>query len=47
MNTTELRGVEKAKIECERKHFQTICKDIAKYDVVDSNKSLIDILPQK
>ena len=44
MSTTELRGVEKAKIECARKHFQAICKDDVKYDVVDSYQSLIDIL---
>ena len=44
MSTTELRGVEKAKIECARKHFQAICKDNVKYDVVDSYQSLIDIL---
>ena len=47
MSTTELRGVEKAKIECARKHFQAICKDNVKYDVVDSYQSLIDILTQK
>lgn len=44
MSTTELRGVEKAKIECARKHFQAICKDNVKYDVVNSYQSLIDIL---
>ena len=44
MSTTELRGVEKTKIECARKHFQAICKDNVKYDVVDSYQSLIDIL---
>lgn len=44
MSTTELRGVEKAKIECAKKHFQAICKDNVKYDVVDSYQSLIDIL---
>ena len=44
MSTTELRGVGKAKIECARKHFQAICKDNVKYDVVDSYQSLIDIL---
>lgn len=44
MSTTELRGVEKAKIECARKHFQAICKDNVKYDVVDSYEHLIDLL---
>ena len=47
MSTTELRGVEKAKIECAKKHFKAICKDNVKYDVVDSYQSLIDILTQK
>ena len=47
MSTTELRGVEKAKIECARKHFQAICRDNVKYDVVDSYQSLIDILTQR
>ncbi len=46
MKTTELRGVEKAKIECARKHFKAICKDNVKYDVVDSYESLIDILTE-
>ena len=44
MRTTELRGVEKAKIECARKHFKAICKDNVKYDVVDSYEHLIDLL---
>lgn len=44
MKSTELRGVEKAKIECARKHFQAICKDNVKYDVVDSYESLIDMI---
>ena len=44
MSTTELRGVEKAKIECARKHFKAICRDDVKYDVVDSYQSLIEIL---
>lgn len=44
MSSAELRGVEKGKTECARKHFQAICKDNVKYDVVDSYQSLIDIL---
>ena len=47
MSTTELRGVEKAKIECARKHFQAICRSDVKYDVVDSYESLIDILTNR
>ena len=44
MSSAELRGVEKGKIECARKHFQTICKDNVKYDIVDSYEHLIDLL---
>ena len=44
MKSIELRGVEKAKIECARKHFKAICKDNVKYEVVDSYQSLIDLL---
>ena len=44
MSSIELRGVEKAKIECARKHFQAICNDEVKYDVIDSYDSLINIL---
>lgn len=44
MSTTQLKGVELAKIECARKHFQAICKDNVKYDVVDSYQHLIDML---
>lgn len=46
MSTTQLKGVELAKIECARKHFQVICKDNVKYDVVDSYEHLIDMLMQ-
>ena len=44
MNSLELRDVEKAKIECARKHFESISNGTVKYDVVDSYDSLIDIL---
>ena len=46
MNSMELREVEKAKIECARKHFQCLCSNTVKYDVVDSYESLINILAQ-
>ena len=44
MNSLELRDVEKAKIECAKKHFESISNGTVKYDVVDSYESLIDIL---
>lgn len=44
MDSLELRDVEKAKIECAKKHFSCISNDVVKYDVVDSYDSLINIL---
>lgn len=44
MNSMELREVEKAKIECARKHFECLCNDTIKYDVVDSYENLINML---
>ena len=44
MDSMELREVEKAKIECARKHFECLCNDNVKYDVVDSYESLINLL---
>lgn len=44
MDSLELRDVEKAKIECAKKHFSCISNDEVKYDVVDSYDSLINIL---
>lgn len=46
MNSMELCEVEKAKIECARKHFECLCNDKVKYDVVDSYESLINMLAQ-
>jgi len=37
-----LRGIEKAKIQCARKHFEQISKGKVKYDVVDSYEKLMD-----
>ena len=42
MNSMELREVEKAKIECARKHFACLNNDNIKYDVVDSYDELIN-----
>lgn len=44
MDSLELRDVEKAKIECAKKHFKCLCNDTVKYDVVDSYESLINML---
>lgn len=44
MDSMELRDVEKAKIECARRHFKCLCSDTVKYDVVDSYESLINLL---
>ena len=44
MNSLELRDVEKAKIECAKKHFSCISNDDVKYDVVDSYDKLIEIV---
>ena len=44
MNSLELRGVEKAKIECAKKHFQCLGNKDIKYDVVDSYENLINLL---
>ncbi len=44
MNSMELREVEKAKIECARKHFECISNGEVRYDVVDSYESLINMI---
>ena len=46
LDSMELREVEKAKIECARKHFECLCSDTIKYDVVDSYDTLINMLVQ-
>jgi type III restriction enzyme len=44
MSSLELRGVEKAKIECARKHFAKLNTGQLKYDVVDTYEHLIEIV---
>jgi len=44
MDSMELREIEKAKIECARKHFSCLCSDTVKYDVVDNYETLINIV---
>lgn len=42
MDTSELRGVEAAKIHCAREHFKAISGENVVYDVVDSYQTLLD-----
>jgi len=44
MDSLQLRDIEKAKIECAKKHFKCISNDEIKYDVVDSYEALINLL---
>jgi type III restriction enzyme len=44
MDSMELREVEKAKIECARKHFAKLNSDRLKYDVVNSYEKLLEIV---
>ena len=44
MDSLELRDVEKAKIECAKKHFKCISNDEVKYDVVSSYEKLIELV---
>ena len=44
MQSAQLKGAEKGKIECARKHFQSISGDSVKYGVVDSYEHLIDLV---
>lgn len=44
MNSMQLRLIEDAKIHCAREHFKAISNGEVVYDVVDSYKSLLDIV---
>lgn len=44
MNSMQLRLVEEAKIHCAREHFKTISNGNVVYDVVDSYKTLLDMV---
>jgi len=41
MDSLELRGAEKGKIECAKKHFELLSNDKIKYGVVDNYESLL------
>ena len=42
METLSLKPVEKAKIDCAKKHFKAISGDEVKYDVVDTYENLMN-----
>ena len=44
MNSMQLRLIEESKIHCAREHFKAISNGEVIYDVVDSYKSLLDII---
>lgn len=44
MNSMQLRTIEKSKIHCAREHFKAISNSSVVYNVVDSYKSLLDIV---
>ena len=44
MSSMQLRLIEESKIYCAREHFKTISNGEVVYDVVDSYKSLLDIV---
>jgi len=43
----ELRGIEELKIHCAGKHFEAICGDEVKFDVVNSYEKLLEIVQVK
>ena len=44
MQSAQLKGTEKGKIECAKKHFESISNGSVKYGVVDSYEHLIDLV---
>ena len=44
MNSMQLRLIEESKIHCAREHFKAISNGDVVYDVVDSYKTLLDIV---
>jgi len=44
LDSLELREIEKAKIDCARKHFAAISNNSVKYDIVDSYQRLMEIV---
>lgn len=44
MQSAQLKGAEKGKIECAKKHFKSISEGTVKYDVVNTYEHLIDLV---
>lgn len=44
MDSIELRQIEKAKIECARRHFASLSNDKVKYEMVDSYETLLNMI---
>ena len=44
MQSAQLKGAEKGKIECAKKHFKSISDGKVKYGVVNSYEHLIDLV---
>ena len=44
MNSMQLRLIEESKIHCAREHFKAISNGEVVYDVVDSYKTLLDMV---
>lgn len=44
MSDFDIRGVERAKIECAKKLFNDISTSNVRYDYVDSYQSLLDVI---
>lgn len=44
MDSMQLRSIEQSKIHCAKEHFKAISNDNVVYDVVDSYKTLLDIV---
>ncbi len=44
MSTLQLRGIEDAKIQCAGKYLQAMSSGSVKYDVVDSYRTLTEIV---
>jgi len=46
LNSLELKGIENAKIACAKKHFEAICSDDVRYDVVRSFDDLLKLVTE-
>ena len=44
MNSMQLRLIEESKIHCAKEHFKAVSNGEVVYDVIDSYKSLLDMV---